>query len=383
MEKEVGMETALFGGPPEIGNILKLANGQIFFMGMLAHPLFAGMADILPGMDFAQAQILANKSVWEDRVEHEKQRLNPLRHDSIIVVSPRTKPPKHPGGPTQGASPVDGFSRQTNLRQSIAVPPPLSLNDKCEKTPKQSTDSSHTQQTEPISGVTTFNVEDLPQDVFGLNSQDDSGWFSGNYSGRFRGTWVEGEINGLVNDQPVNGTFAQHVVTGAPESGSPPQQATLVVGHNLNPQAGRGASGSTAPNSSGTQSPPTDDTQLQRNSRLSTLSPMKLSTHQISDAKNGINPPQTVSLTPSFLDVETPTSRNRSQLKARPTSSPPIITNSPLSGSSNGRSKAHEGYPGNGDSTGSGEQHRLPRRRSRMRLAFWRKKQANEDSIET
>lgn len=74
MERNIGLETTLFGGPPELGNMLKLANGQIGFMTIFAHPLFANVADIIPGMKFAADEILINKGVWFTRAEHEKQR---------------------------------------------------------------------------------------------------------------------------------------------------------------------------------------------------------------------------------------------------------------------------------------------------------------------
>ena len=73
MEQNIGMETTLFGGPPEIGNMLKLANGQIGFMTIFAHPLFANVASVIPAMSFAADEILVNKGVWFTRAEHEKQ----------------------------------------------------------------------------------------------------------------------------------------------------------------------------------------------------------------------------------------------------------------------------------------------------------------------
>lgn len=72
MENNIGMETTLFGGPPEIGNMLKLANGQIGFMTIFAHPLFANVTDVIPAMGFAAEEILVNKGVWFTRAEHEK-----------------------------------------------------------------------------------------------------------------------------------------------------------------------------------------------------------------------------------------------------------------------------------------------------------------------
>ncbi|KIW15448.1 hypothetical protein PV08_05494 [Exophiala spinifera] len=96
MEQAVGMETALFGGPPELGNMLKLANGQIGFMTIFAHPLFANVADVIPAMRFAADEILTNKGVWFTRAEHEKTKQLLKRTTGFGdsgTVSPRTQSP--------------------------------------------------------------------------------------------------------------------------------------------------------------------------------------------------------------------------------------------------------------------------------------------------
>ena len=96
MEHAVGIETTLFGGPPELGNVLKLANGQIGFMTIFAHPLFANVSDIIPAMHFAADEILTNKGVWFTKAEHEKRR-EALRRESHEggqgAVSPRSQSP--------------------------------------------------------------------------------------------------------------------------------------------------------------------------------------------------------------------------------------------------------------------------------------------------
>lgn len=92
MEKEVGMETALFGGPPELGNLLKLANGQINFMGMFASPLFEGVADLLPEMSFAANEIKQNKLVWQSLVDREKRKDSKMGENySEGIISPRSQ----------------------------------------------------------------------------------------------------------------------------------------------------------------------------------------------------------------------------------------------------------------------------------------------------
>ena len=92
----MGIETTLFGGPPELGNLLKLANSQIGFMTIFAHPLFANVTDIIPAMGFAAAEILANQATWLAKAEQEKMREH-LRHNHDRFdsgsVSPRSQSP--------------------------------------------------------------------------------------------------------------------------------------------------------------------------------------------------------------------------------------------------------------------------------------------------
>ncbi|RMZ80977.1 hypothetical protein DV738_g2380, partial [Chaetothyriales sp. CBS 135597] len=95
MEEAVGMETTLFGGPPELGNMLKLANGQIGFMTIFAHPLFSNVADIIPAMGFAADEINKNKSVWANRAEMEKEKQKQ-------TVRPRSPSPLDPGTVSPG-----------------------------------------------------------------------------------------------------------------------------------------------------------------------------------------------------------------------------------------------------------------------------------------
>lgn len=97
MESRVGIETTLFGGPPELGNLTKLANSQIGFMNIFAHPLFEAVADILPSMTFAGEEITANKSIWQEKIEEEKyreeERADAERYSSEGFHSPRSGSP--------------------------------------------------------------------------------------------------------------------------------------------------------------------------------------------------------------------------------------------------------------------------------------------------
>ncbi|KAJ5964095.1 uncharacterized protein N7479_003971 [Penicillium vulpinum] len=94
MEREVGMETALFGGPPELGNTYKLATSQIGFMSILALPLFEGISDLLPQLQFTTDHILRNQAHWQELSNEElkKQGLQ-VEKQPEITISPRSHSP--------------------------------------------------------------------------------------------------------------------------------------------------------------------------------------------------------------------------------------------------------------------------------------------------
>jgi 3',5'-cyclic-nucleotide phosphodiesterase len=78
MEREIGMETALFGGPPDLDDPVKKANGQIGFMDFFALPLFDGVTELLPDMAFAAVEIRRNRSIWKRLIEREKTKELPI-----------------------------------------------------------------------------------------------------------------------------------------------------------------------------------------------------------------------------------------------------------------------------------------------------------------
>ncbi|KAL8674045.1 MAG: hypothetical protein Q9168_001532 [Polycauliona sp. 1 TL-2023] len=72
METELGMSTTLFGGPPELGNVTKLANSQQGFMNIFACPLFGAISDVLPSMSFAVEEMRANQKTWQMKIDQQK-----------------------------------------------------------------------------------------------------------------------------------------------------------------------------------------------------------------------------------------------------------------------------------------------------------------------
>ncbi|KAL8694436.1 MAG: hypothetical protein Q9218_000928 [Villophora microphyllina] len=95
MENDLGMSTTLFGGPPELGNLTKLANSQNGFMNIFACPLFEAVSDILPSMVFAVDEMRANQEIWHKKVEEqrpkEQQKKNSLSSETLL--SPRSGSP--------------------------------------------------------------------------------------------------------------------------------------------------------------------------------------------------------------------------------------------------------------------------------------------------
>ena len=74
METELGIPSALFA-PPVRDSIVELGKSQIGFMNLFAWPLFRGVSDILPAMQFTVDRILSNRNVWEVKIEREIESL--------------------------------------------------------------------------------------------------------------------------------------------------------------------------------------------------------------------------------------------------------------------------------------------------------------------
>ncbi|KAF3484184.1 Phosphodiesterase [Arthroderma uncinatum] len=90
MEVNIGIETALFGGPPELGNFIKKAKGQVGFMDIFCLPLFDGVTDILPDMAFAANSIRRNRFIWGKLIDHEEELAS---HRAQNCSTPRCQSP--------------------------------------------------------------------------------------------------------------------------------------------------------------------------------------------------------------------------------------------------------------------------------------------------
>lgn len=81
MEKELDIPSALFGGPPTVGDLIKLGKSQQGFMGVFARPLFEAVTGILPAMSFSIDELEKNKEIWAKKIANEKSS-QPLKYEN-------------------------------------------------------------------------------------------------------------------------------------------------------------------------------------------------------------------------------------------------------------------------------------------------------------
>lgn len=92
MEDELQIKSSLMAPPKK--DMMSLANAQLGFMNMFAIPLFQGVADIMPGMQYTVDELDTNKGLFEGKVQEEKAKeprdpRSRLRRER--TCSPRTR----------------------------------------------------------------------------------------------------------------------------------------------------------------------------------------------------------------------------------------------------------------------------------------------------
>ena len=87
METDLGIPSALFATPTR--ETVELGKSQLNFMNMFAIPLFQGVTDIMPALQFTVDELHQNIKVWTTRVEEAQQRKD--GDDSVMdgMFSPR------------------------------------------------------------------------------------------------------------------------------------------------------------------------------------------------------------------------------------------------------------------------------------------------------
>lgn len=77
MERELEIKTSLMAQPKK--DILSLGTAQLNFMNLFALPLFQGVADILPAMQYCVDELLLNKDLFDKSLLVEQQRQSPTQ----------------------------------------------------------------------------------------------------------------------------------------------------------------------------------------------------------------------------------------------------------------------------------------------------------------
>lgn len=93
MENELQIPSSLMAPPKQ--DMASLAKAQLSFMNLFAIPLFQGVADIMPAMEYTVEELEINKSLFERKVDEEKAKLlpdDPVRKRLLKegTFSPRT-----------------------------------------------------------------------------------------------------------------------------------------------------------------------------------------------------------------------------------------------------------------------------------------------------
>lgn len=153
MEQEVGIATTLFGGPPELGNLIKLGISQNSFMNIFARPLFESVTDILPAMNFAVNEMKINQGIWTNKIkkEEEAQKLKG-RQTSEGWLSPRSMSPSRPISHHPEASHPEGLPAGNSPPIPPGLPPFAAPLDPSEPRRKSSSSITH-----HLSNVATFD----------------------------------------------------------------------------------------------------------------------------------------------------------------------------------------------------------------------------------
>jgi hypothetical protein len=75
MENELEIKTSLMSEPKQ--DMLSLTTSQLKFMNLFALPLFQGVADILPAMQYCVDELLLNKELFDQSMLDEQKRQSP------------------------------------------------------------------------------------------------------------------------------------------------------------------------------------------------------------------------------------------------------------------------------------------------------------------
>ena len=156
MEVELAIPTSL-AAPPK-NDTLNLYRAQLGFMNLFAVPLFQGVADILPAMQYCADELLVNKALFDESVAAELERehvVQKLLEEKETSLSPKTL--------SFSASPEQPAEARPILRELSPSAAPV------DSSPSPRSKDSASQRTE-LGGSTSEGTEitNIPREVNGI-----------------------------------------------------------------------------------------------------------------------------------------------------------------------------------------------------------------------
>ncbi|KAL2201083.1 hypothetical protein P885DRAFT_73433 [Corynascus similis CBS 632.67] len=145
MENELEIKTSLMSEPKQ--DTLSLTTAQLKFMNLFALPLFQGVADILPAMQYCVDELLLNKDLFDKCLHEEEKRQSPAQpvlqnqnsELSIKSIKFTSSPePATEANPARGG--VGGEPKVVELRASAPAVPQQTDSHKPNPHPRRPTD---------------------------------------------------------------------------------------------------------------------------------------------------------------------------------------------------------------------------------------------------
>ncbi|KAK0646353.1 hypothetical protein B0T16DRAFT_159845 [Cercophora newfieldiana] len=180
METELGIPTSLMAPPKK--DMLSLGRNQMGFMNVFAIPLFQGVADILPAMQYCVDELELNKGLFESAVASEGEKgkekapqAQPQQQDDSLSPKTLSFPVAHKA-PTQTTPVLPELSPPPGLVERSAsdkVEDAVSEQVKLAERPADSSESSTAyRETNGVEPTFDAAAEFARSDPFGVNSED-------------------------------------------------------------------------------------------------------------------------------------------------------------------------------------------------------------------
>lgn len=236
MESEIGIPSSLISPPKK--DFLLLGKSQLAFMNMFAIPLFQGVADVLPTMQYTVDELEVNKVLFERQVEAipgmDKERRKQLAEGTL---SPRSM-----SLVIQSEDGRDYYSRKTSTRSAEHCNIPEHHAEMKKAGSSRPDQSNHIPnipaQYKEINGISgafdhdPFHIDESENRVIGHNGkQRSSETTEGSSSVPYTGDWQSQATSATTGKMPLSpSTQGTSIISQESAEGSSNVPATTVTG---------------------------------------------------------------------------------------------------------------------------------------------------------